>query len=693
MHKEEVYKLKEDILQKRTTESISLSVEQVSEIIKKSKSVVHNLIRTGQIQAIGFKGKAIRVSMESLKKFLEIEKVIDNEYLTAKDIAHDMNIPLSTVKKLINRGNFPGAIKKYNMWKIPSLEYQRYKIKIQEEPKEPGDYIEKFKYRAQKLFSTNLHLKETIHLYISFFIKKFSSSQTNDRSSFFGNYFNALKSLVNVIDQEVFLYSDFEIDKLIESKIIKKTHWSKLTLFLNHVRVYEIDRCRFKKNHSFLQKQKRDRNKADEVYNKNVFFEYYKYTKDINIHLDNSIQSRVYTCTWLFVIMHFVDVWRKADVRKLPNIDIEVIGSKTLDWFNKNKMNEAKALKILNQLKDMNEMLVVGKTESHNMFTVHADMIIPVATVLVLAEMHRRKDGKPMLMDCFKKSNPSKRHYSRFFAGNPNLEPNFSNRKANKSMLTYTFYSVIEGNANGDIALAITKRLRAHTELSSTEIYLMTENEDGPLDNASLHLLRRGPMGWLYCIMIDILLESKGIELTMEQRTQLVEKYKQMFKPIEMERISNYFINRQNLMYSVAMEMVSLPPTVIKQKVEDICNGLMSSRLKGIPCFFSCKDCPYQRAECLGCPYIIPHIYMMTALKAELDDVLRKLDELYEYRISERTRETNRLFGLMDLLKQIGVEYGKDFIDEFTDTKALLYKLNSINLKLIYFEREGPVVR
>lgn len=249
-------------------------------------------------------------------------------------------------------------------------------------------------------------------------------------------------------------------------------------------------------------------------------------------------------------------------------------------------MNEAKALKILNQLKDMNEMLVVGKTESHNMFTVHADMIIPVATVLVLAEMHRRKAGKPMLMDCFKKSNPSKRHYSRFFAGNLDLEPNFSNRKANKSMLTYTFYSVIEGNANGDIALAITKRLRAHTELSSTEIYLMTENEDGPLDNASLHLLRRGPMGWLYCIMIDILLESKGIELTMEQRTQLVEKYKQMFKPIEMERISNYFINRQNLMYSVAMEMVSLPPTVIKHKVEDICNGLMSSRLKGIPCFF-----------------------------------------------------------------------------------------------------------
>lgn len=83
----------------------------------------------------------------------------------------------------------------------------------------------------------------------------------------------------------------------------------------------------------------------------------------------------------------------------------------------------------------------------------------------------------------------------------------------------------------------------------------------------------------------------------------------------------------------------------------------------------------------------------MTALKAELDDVLRKLDDLYEYRISERTRETNRLFGLMDLLKQIGVEYGKDFIDEFIDTKALLYKLNSINLKLIYFEREGPVVR
>lgn len=314
LHKEEVYKLKEDILQKRTTESISLSVEQVSEIIKKSKSVVHNLIRTGQIQAIGFKGKAIRVSMESLKKFLEIEKVIDNEYLTVKDIAHDINIPLSTVKKLINRGHFPGAIKKYNMWKIPSLEYQRYKIKIQEEPKEHGDYIEKFKYRAQKLFSTNLHLKETIHLYISFFIKKFSSSQTNDRSSFFGNYFNALKSLVNVIDQEVFLYSNFEIDKLIESKIIKKTHWSKLTLFLNHVRAYEIDRCRFKKKHSFLQKQKRDRNKADEVYNKNVFFEYYKYTKDINIHLDNSIQSRVYTCTWLFVIMHFVDVWRKADV-------------------------------------------------------------------------------------------------------------------------------------------------------------------------------------------------------------------------------------------------------------------------------------------------------------------------------------------------------------------------------------------
>ena len=43
---------------------------------------------------------------------------------------------------------------------------------------------------------------------------------------------------------------------------------------------------------------------------------YYSYVRDVDLHIEQAIQSRDYAVTWLYVLMHVIDAWRPSDIIK-----------------------------------------------------------------------------------------------------------------------------------------------------------------------------------------------------------------------------------------------------------------------------------------------------------------------------------------------------------------------------------------
>ena len=77
-------------------------------------------------------------------------------------------------------------------------------------------------------------------------------------------------------------------------------------------------------------------------------------------------------------------------------------------------------VKIILQQYYINEF-VINKTGGLNAFNVPDSFIIPLATALTIAELHRRKNGENYLMYHFRIYYPSKSDYLQFFRGKEEL--------------------------------------------------------------------------------------------------------------------------------------------------------------------------------------------------------------------------------------------------------------------------------
>lgn len=524
--------------------------------------------------------------------------------------------------------------------------------------------------------------KKTRKLYDEFVITRLSASNASHfslRVAAF-QFAYAFMSFTKIITKEMYLLSDNEIEKILDEEQFPKRHKQIFVLFL--IYCSGQTHCEFKETYSVT----RGYSKEKEIYSPEIFLNYYNYVKNIELHLDKAIKSKPYASTWLFVMMHMIDAWRKSDiVFGLPRrINTEVAGISTIEWFKENRFTFKQAQEIINQVATAVEKMQIQKTGALGHFLVNHDMMIACATALTITEFHRRKKDDLYLLQSLVTPNKNvvlskTDHLTPFFKQKPELL-GFQSRKANRTLLTYFFYNIAESNKNADMAYELARRMRGHTNEDSTAVYIQATNKDGSLDKVSLNLFNRGHFGWLYNFIVKLSFEDHHTHST-EKRTALIQAYRNEFKPIDLENLASFLQKQQNEKQSIAHRVALMPREELQKTLIKIFKGEMPARMSHAQCLLYPKCIAPSATSCSQCHYLVPKSYLLNSIGQEVKKLIHSIKTTKYDAVCRR--DSVLLFKILDVLNQAVVEFGKEYVEVFIDTKILKRSLMDIQNRIL----------
>lgn len=435
--------------------------------------------------------------------------------------------------------------------------------------------------------------------------------------------------------------------------------------------------CHFDKYYVVTKKK----SNTQEVYSPREFYDFYLFVKNVDLHLKKAIENRRYSVIWVYTLMHFIDAWRSSDIlTKLPYIPIEIIGCTSFESIE--NLSREKSQLLINRIFTKIEKMIVSKTGVLGQFLVHGDMVIPTATALVIAEIHRREKQDELLLRLYETSTNTKvdreMHIIPFFGEREDLY-HFQSRKMNRSLLTYFYYSVVEGSKNADIAYALSQRLRAHKDLDSTATYIASTNKDGSVDRVSLNLVNRGHFGWLYNFIVEKFFNSTDKHL-LEERTKYIQAFRQEYTPMQLETLACFLNERLKERESLALRIAKLSKDELKKLLARIFKGEMPAKMKHAQCLIY-PNCVYQTAtSCLQCEHVIPKTYLLISIDEEIKRLIKSIkDSKY---IATVIRDYRFLLKVLDLVSQATGELGKDYVKTFINLSEIKKSLLSITYKI-----------
>ncbi|WP_156158094.1 hypothetical protein [Gordoniibacillus kamchatkensis] len=313
----------------------------------------------------------------------------------------------------------------------------------------------------------------------------------------------------------------------------------------------------------------------------------------------------------------------------------------------------------------------ISKTGALGHFLVHGDMVAPTAIALTIAELHKREAKDDWLLRLYDRSHNIKVdksvHLEPFFGVREDLM-SFQSRKMNRSLLTYFYYSVVEGKRHADIAYELSQRMRGHKDLDSTSTYIVSTNKDGSIDRVSLNLANRGHFGWLYNLIVQHYFDSASKQ-SLEERTAYIMAFREEFTPQQLELVSRFLKESEKARESLALRVAKMTTEEITQFLNKISKGELPSKMKNAQCFVY-PECSYPTANsCLHCENIIPRSYLLISINQELN---RLIDSICATTLEAIAfRDYKILTMVLDLLKQAEKQFGRNFIQSFINLEEL----------------------
>ncbi len=595
------------------------------------------------------------------------------DYIPISDIAAQLGVSKGWVYRLIRHGLIHKS-KKNNEYIFSLEEINEYieKLRKKQVLEKSLTPVELFDYKLAELEVPH-SFKKTLELYREFVVIKLNSSRANEKTIYYQvlGYISTFKRLSRLLVNEIFLLNAEQLELIFTSPEIVIRDKQVLTYFLEFCSGKGL--CTFSKSYKVTSLSIEER----EIYSPERFLEYYTYIKDVNLHIHQAIQSRDYAVTWLFVLMHVIDAWRPSDIIKLPNVALEVCDIQTFDQLQEQKITLEQAQAVINHIYKRVERMYISKTGALGHFLVNQDMIIPTATVLIIAEIHRRIEGDQQLFKVGKRKFvifQKETHFQPFFNKQPNLI-DFQSRKMNRTLLTYFFYSVMEGKENADIAYELAQQVRGHSNKDSTATYIQSVNKDGSVNRVSLNLFNRGHFGWLYHHLIHLSM-SEAPQLDLEMRTSIIEQFRKEYNPYQLEQLSYFLIRQQNSKESLALRLSTLSEKDLKNLLFKIYKNEMPAKLQHVQCltFPSCSS--PTSTTCLHCEYAIPKIYVLISIRSEIDRLIESIQKTEFPAV--RVRDSKLLFQILDLLNQAVQQFGKSYVQTFIDLNNMKQKIITI---------------
>lgn len=510
------------------------------------------------------------------------------------------------------------------------------------------------------------------------------------------NRFYLLDFLAYYLTKDLFLYSDAEVETLVEvaTEVLTKSQGNILIQFIKWLLNKGVTRYRV----SFEMTKRYTIESANGAYELDEYLElmYYLFNENYIIKNDmlcKAANSKNYADTWLYLGLHFICALRSTDLErlghpKLTREPLEVLEAVVDGTWSSSEARRT-LLSITTRLTYLN--LTPNKTKNASnvaqlKFHVPESCQVLIGTLLAICEAHFQ------LQIPYNAENPLIRQiktyekitsYTGEEIGNLFLERNFSSRSANKSYLQSVAMladDVLEEkselNIKGYFLAALARSHKGDfNEFAQTTTTYLKDAQLGQLkpEMVAKELFERGVLSMIPSMLLTIVTRGKYKKLSPSQQTQMIKSLD--LTPIEIEKTLELSIRADSRSQQALKTLVenNVDPEQLLTICHRIGNGEAFSKQGESMCLLSAlgKLCSYDdRQHCVGCQYELQTKSTLLLLIGEFN----RLNKQYQKLKNELERGKVRAIlekqikpCLTEMLQALSEQYGEAVLSDYED--------------------------
>ena len=508
--------------------------------------------------------------------------------------------------------------------------------------------------------------------------------------------FYLLDFLAYNLTKDLFLYSDAEVEKLVEvaAENLTKLLGNVLIQFIKWLLVKGVTRYRV----SFEMTKRYTIESTNGAYELDEYLElmYYLFNEDYiikNDMLSKAANSKDYADTWLYLGLHFICALRSTDLErlghpKLTREPLEVLEAVVDGTWSSSEARRT-LLSITTRLTYLN--LTPNKTKNASnvtqlKFHVPESCQVLIGTLLAICEAHFQLQipynlESPLIRRI--KTYEKITSYMGEEIGNLFLERNFSSRSANKSYLQSVAMladDILEDkselNIKGYFLAALARSHKGDfNEFAQTTTTYLKDAQLGQLkpEMVAKELFERGVLSMIPSMLLTIVTRGKYKELSPSQQTQMIKSLD--LTPVEIEKTLELSIKADTRSQQALKILVEnkVEPEQLLTICHRIGNGEAFSKQGESMCLLSAlgKLCPYDdRQHCVGCQYELQTKSTLLLLIGEFNRLNKQYQKLKNKLERGKVRailEQQIKPCLTEMLEALSEQYGEAVLSDYED--------------------------
>ena len=508
--------------------------------------------------------------------------------------------------------------------------------------------------------------------------------------------FYLLDFLAYNLTKDLFLYSDSEVEKLVEvaTENLTKLLGNVLIQFIKWLLNKGVTRYRV----SFEMTKRYTIESTNGAYELDEYLElmYYLFNEDYiikNDMLSKAANSKDYADTWLYLGLHFICALRTTDLErlghpKLTREPLEVLEAVVDGTWSSSEARRT-LLSITTRLTYLN--LTPNKTKNASNVTqlklhVPESCQVLIGTLLAICEAHFQLQipynlESPLIRRI--KTYEKITSYMGEEIGNLFLERNFSSRSANKSYLQSVAMladDILEDkselNIKGYFLAALARSHKGDfNEFAQTTTTYLKDAQLGQLkpEMVTKELFERGVLSMIPSMLLTIVTRGKYKELSPSQQTQMIKSLD--LTPVEIEKTLELSIKADTRSQQALKILVEnkVEPEQLLTICHRIGNGEAFSKQGESMCLLSAlgKLCPYDdRQHCVGCQYELQTKSTLLLLIGEFNRLNKQYQKLKNKLERGKVRailEQQIKPCLTEMLEALSEQYGEAVLSDYED--------------------------
>ena len=510
------------------------------------------------------------------------------------------------------------------------------------------------------------------------------------------NRFYLLDFLAYYLTKDLFLYSDAEVETLVEvaTENLTKLLGNVLIQFIKWLLNKGVTRYRI----SFEMTKRYTIESTNGAYELDEYLElmYYLFNEDYiikNDMLSKAANSKDYADTWLYLGLHFICALRTTDLErlghpKLTREPLEVLEAVVDGTWSSSEARRT-LLSITTRLTYLN--LTPNKTKNASnvtqlKFHVPESCQVLIGTLLAICEAHFQLQipynlESPLIRRI--KTYEKITSYMGEEIGNLFLERNFSSRSANKSYLQSVAMladDILEDkselNIKGYFLAALARSHKGDfNEFAQTTTTYLKDAQLGQLkpEMVAKELFERGVLSMIPSMLLTIVTRGKYKELSPSQQTQMIKSLD--LTPVEIEKTLELSIKADTRSQQALKILVEnkVEPEQLLTICHRIGNGEAFSKQGESMCLLSAlgKLCPYDdRQHCVGCQYELQTKSTLLLLIGEFNRLNKQYQKLKNKLERGKVRailEQQIKPCLTEMLEALSEQYGEAVLSDYED--------------------------